>query len=485
MWRIQRQLQSIIGASLVLSCLLSLQNLPQVIADTTSAPSLVVSQLKITSNNGQFITLYNATNQTIDMSTYQLEYFNNFDLSKATSSRLISLTGTLPAHSYYMVSDDSLLLCYQLTIDSVSLGLSSTAGMIEVLAFVQSGPGGSAVPTLQDSVSWSKTAVSGVQTLPSNTNAFLQRQPLDTAHNPIVNSAGLGTWQTVQPDPANACKLQTVSINPQPVQTGLTQLLPPTEPPATIITLSGADSVAAAVPQLPAADIGLKAPQVTELLPNPEGSGNDGSDEFIELYNPNSSNFDLSGFALQVGLKSLHSYVFPANTLLPPNGFVAYSSADTGLSLSNSGGHAALLDPFGQAISSTEQYAVAKDGQSWALANGKWYWTTSPTPNKANIIKQPISKKAAAAIGRASKKAAVTKSAKTTKIATVPPAAANQAPVATTPIHRSILALVAGLALLYGAYEYRTDLANRIRQLRHHRRDRSEDRLKADGGRSD
>src|SRR4051812_3057841 len=81
-------------------------------ADSANAPSLVISQLKITSANGQFVTLYNATNGALDMSRYQLEYFNNYDLAKSTSSRLIALSGTVPPHGYFMVIDSALLLCY-------------------------------------------------------------------------------------------------------------------------------------------------------------------------------------------------------------------------------------------------------------------------------------------------------------------------------------------------------------------------------------
>src|SRR4051794_6177957 len=83
-------------------------------ADTVNAPSLVISQLKITSGNGQLVTLYNPTNGALDMSKYRLEYFNNYDLAKATSSRLIALSGTVPPHGYYMVNDSAMLLCYQL-----------------------------------------------------------------------------------------------------------------------------------------------------------------------------------------------------------------------------------------------------------------------------------------------------------------------------------------------------------------------------------
>src|SRR5665213_2210170 len=129
MRRIKEIFQST-GAAIVVAGSLAVGLPSPVKADAASAPSLVVSQLKITSSNGQFVTLYNSTDAALDMSKYQLEYFNNYDLGKATSSRLISLSGIVPPHGYFMINDSSLLLCYQLTVDSVSLGLSSTAGSV-------------------------------------------------------------------------------------------------------------------------------------------------------------------------------------------------------------------------------------------------------------------------------------------------------------------------------------------------------------------
>jgi len=405
------------------------------------------------------------------MSKYQLQYFNNYDLGKATSSKLIGLSGIVPPHGYYMVNDGALTLCYQLMVDSVSLGLSSTAGLVEVLAFNQASPGGSATPTLEDYVGWSKTAASGVQTLPSNTSAFLQRQPTDNSYNPAVNSPGAGSWQSVQPDPANPCKLVGMTAGSGTIQTGLGELLPSSEPPATILAADGDDpaSNSTAVSGLPAADIGLMAPKITELLPNPNGTGNDASDEFIELYNPNAAAFDLSGFSLQVGTTSLHTYKFAAGTRLPPNGFTAFYSTTTHLSLSNTGGQVKLLDPFGNSIAATDSYRTAKNGQAWALANGKWYWTTKLTPGAANVINQPpVAGKKAATKTSGSGKAAASKSAAKAKAvkAAKTLAGKNSAEPSTTPIHLRALALVAVAALLYGAYEYRADLANRVYQLR-------------------
>lgn len=450
-----------------------------VLADTANAPSLVVSQLKITSSNGQFITLYNATNSTLDMSRYQLEYFNNYDLGKATSSRLISLSGTVPPHGYYMVNDSTLALCYQLTVDSVSLGLSSTAGMVEVLGYSQLGAGAAATPSLLDYVGWSKTAAAGAQTLPANTSAWLQRQPTDVSNNPAISTPGVGSWLTVQADAANPCEIVTAATS-APVATGLSQLLPSIEPAAQIVKLSEDISDAPANPLFPAADIGLMAPQITELLPNPEGTGNDSTDEYIELYNPNPVSFDLSGFILQSGVTTLHNYVFVPGTTLPTGSFMAFYSEQTGLSLSNTSGLVKLLDPLGNSISASPAYASAKDGQAWALANGKWLWTTTATPGASNVIKQPPSTKKTSTASKSAKSTAPKKSATKSTKATAPvsPSGANsQAP--TTPIHFGALALIAGLGLLYGVYEYRADLANRSFQLKRYFKTRRAGRSEA------
>ena len=460
---------TIIAASL---CALGLP--APVRADPANVPSLTISQLKVTSSNGQFITLYNSTGQALDMSKYQLEYFNSYDLSKATSSKLISLSGVVPPHRYFMVNDGVYTLCYQLSVDSVSLGLSSTAGLVEVLAFDQASPGGSVNPVLQDYVGWSKTAATGAVTLPGNTSAFLQRQPVDMANNPAVAVPGAGSWQSVQPDANNACSLIS-STNSTAVPTGLNQLLPPTEPLATILSLGDEGSgIAAPTASLPPADIGLMTPEVTELLPNPTGTGNDGTDEFIELYNPNNVSFDLTGFGLQAGTTTLHSYHLAGGTELPAHSFTAFYSAVTGLSLSNSGGQVKLLDPFGNSIAATAMYDTAKDGQAWALANSKWYWTIKLTPGAANIINQP----------QASKKAAISKSPKITKTkasklskAKATASYSNGADNPnSTPIHTGTLALVAGLGLLYGVYEYRSDLANHFYRLRRYASNRRTDR---------
>jgi hypothetical protein len=473
MWRKERFIQHTLLAVLLVSMGNAVFAPAQ--ADTTAVPSLTISQLKITSSNGQFVTLYNPTASTLDMSKYQLEYFNSFDLTKATSSRLITLSGMLPPHGYFMINDGTLQLCYQLMVDSVSLGFSSVAGLVEVLALNQNTPGSSAAPSLQDYVGWSKTAAVGAQTLPTSTSGFLVRQPVDALNNPQISAAGSGTWQPVQPATGDACSLVSASVGDEssPVASGLDQLLPATEPPAAIISLAALNSSTTVA--LPADDVGLMTPQITELLPNPVGTGNDATDEYIELYNANDGTFDLSGFSLEAGLTTLHKYIFPDGSSLAPHSFTAFYSSATKLALSNSGSQVNLVDPLGNVIANTDQYGAAADGQAWALASGKWYWTTLPTPGAANLIEQPISKSASAAKSAsktsASKSKTSTKTSKTKKAkklkATATAAKSTDVKEQTSvPIHSWELALVASLALLYGAYEYRKDLANYYRKLR-------------------
>ncbi|MEJ0072577.1 MAG: lamin tail domain-containing protein [Candidatus Saccharibacteria bacterium] len=221
---------------------------------------------------------------------------------------------------------------------------------------------------------------------------------------------------------------------------------------------------------LPVADVGLSAPQITELLPNPDGTGNDDTDEFIELYNPNTAEFHLVGFTLQTGSTTKHNYTFPDGTVLEPQSFTAFYSSDTGLSLSNTSGQADLLDPFGNLLGQTDAYGTAKDGQAWALASGVWYWTSQPTPNAANVVSQ------AAATAKSSKSTTAGKSSSGVKGASTSSNSASSSgsssasdTTAPAPIHPFILVAVGVLAVGYGVYEYRHDLANIIHRFRRHR----------------
>lgn len=461
-----------LGTTGVVAVVLGLIFGGRVWADTPALPQLVISQFKITSSNGQFVTLYNQTNSTLNLDQFELDY-----ISSSGKLSSIPVSGQLAPQSYFMLSDDKTQLCYQMTVDSVSLGFSTTGGSFQVWQVTGNG----ATKTLEDSVSWtSKSGSTNPQSLPSqnaDNTVSLLRQPVDSSGNPQVATPGDGSWLAVQPGAA-ACSLETVVSDsiPTPIANPGNQLLPSLAPPVTIIPAAAS---ASGGPSLPAGDAGLMAPVLNELLPNPAAPQTDAADEFIELYNPNAGSFDLSGFMLQTASTTSttnHTYTFPAGTSLPGQSFVAFYSVQTGLSLSNSGGQVWLLDPFGNTIGQTDPYGTAKDGQTWALANGSWSWSTTATPNAANVINAPSSSKSSSskATTASSKTAGTASSATSTAAGSTTLSSSNSANTAdqTTPIHPAVLAVVAGLALVYGLYEYRTDLANRVHQFRRYRETR-------------
>jgi len=431
-----------------------------------TVPQLVISQFKITSSNGQFVTLYNQSSATIDLSQYEVDYING-------SNKLVSvpISGQVPAHGFYMLNDDQVRLCYQMILNSASLGFATTSGTLQIWQISAD----KTVKQLQDSITWASKATPGAITLPAQNSAntvSMLRQPTDSLGNPQVAAPAGGTWQAVMPDAVNPCSLDIVNTSTpvvSPSSNPGNKLGTGQAPPSTIVNLASADASNAG-PVLPSADVGLNAPQITELLSNPDGTGNDDTDEFIELYNPNPAEFHLVGFTLQTGSTTKHSYTFPDGTILPPLGFTAFYSADTGLSLSNTSGQADLLDPFGNTLTQTDPYSTAKDGQAWALANSAWYWTTQPTPGAANVVKQIAATTSSKSASTAkSTKSGTVKGASTTKPATASSAMDASTQTTPSPIHPYILAVVAVLAVGYGIYEYRHDLGNRLHQLRSNR----------------
>jgi hypothetical protein len=217
--------------------------------------------------------------------------------------------------------------------------------------------------------------------------------------------------------------------------------------------------------------------QLSEILPNPASPKTDADDEFIELYNPNTKAFDLSGFKLQIASatsSTIHSYTIPAGTTIAAKGFKAFMSADTNLSLNNTAGQAWFVDPLDHTVSTTGAYSDVTEGASYINTSGRWQWTMSPTPGSANKLqagagKSSSSKKSASVNGRSvtgltGGSSSAVKGASTSSF--------NQA-AQTVPLHPGTLAAVVALALLYLGYEYRRDVANKIQQFREYRAARS------------
>jgi hypothetical protein len=446
-------------APLLTACLVILYGVwphGHLIAESQNVPSatILVGQIKITSGD-QFVSLYNNTNDEIDMATVQLAYYNYSDLTstKLTSSRFIPLSGKLLGHSYYIVADGALKLCYKTTVFAQSLGFNVTAGTVQL---TQNGPA-----NILDSVSWSKAGSANtvlptgvhVWGLPSAATGFLQR----TWVTGITKTAA-DPWISVTPTVAGGCDLQAQMEAAAAVET------PAAGTPAQPVTIVAPQANITA-----ASNIGLVAPELTEVFPNPGDTQSDDTDEFIELYNPNTSEFNLADYRLEAGTSYSRGYTFEAGSLQPKS-YTAFMITETNLQLSNSEGQVRLLDPSGTTITETPGYEDAPDGESWGTIADSWQWSDTPTPNATNLptAATAAAKTTSAKTSTAKKSSGKVAGASTTTSSSDDPNSLDDA----APLHPLVLAGVGTAAVAYACYEYRKDVANSFFKLRRYLRNR-------------
>jgi hypothetical protein len=495
-----------------------------------SAAAVVISELQTgaATASDEFIELYNRSTEAVDITGWQIRYANS-SVVDGSSTLLLSIaapdnsTVLLPSHAYYVLHSQSITLAEGVLsqlYNPSSAGLSKTDKAVGL--FKKDGTTCQLV--IEDAVAWEANAGTtkgeavsvpvpstlvtkdkllervrgqdGLYTDSDNNAAdFVLAASTNDATPGADNAAtgGLAANTAGTPSALLAVDIAGCTI-PDPVTPPDTD--PPIDSPPSTTPPDNEDPGMGGgepdPPSIPAVNIGLLPPQISELLPNPAAPQSDADDEFIELYNPNDTPFDLSGYVLEAGTTTKHRLLFTDGITLAPGSFTAFFSADTGLSLSNSGGQARLIDPLGAIVTQSEAYTDAKDGQAWILAESRWQWTSSPTPNAVNVVNPPAAKPTTtlAAVKKTTKKTAKPKvaSATSSKKKTVKQStpAAVQLAAATTepprdPLHPGVLALIAAFALLYGAYEYRLDLANKIHQFRSNRAARAALRRSAKG----
>jgi len=409
-------------------------------------PTLAVAEIKITGD--EFLVLQNNSDKDIaDLSSYWLDEFNSYnplDIGVSKSSQQLPAV-KLAIGQTILLSSVGMNTCGAVATGKLSVNLGDTAGFLQI---VQTGLGSLGVSqTPVDALSWSSATNGQIQNVPSSS-----KDPKGMYYR--YANGGIYKWQLADLDSNNACQLD-VSTGGS-VSTGLEQAggaVP------SVVGVTGNSSDAG----LPADDVGLAAPRLSEILPNPAPPQTDADDEFVELYNSNNHPFDLSGFMIQVGISTTHKYTFPAGTMLQPLQFGVYYSSETGLSLSNNGGQVMLLDPSGNTLEQSDVYTKAKDGYAWVYADGLWQWTTAATPGAKNVISAPPAAKNSS-----------TKSNSTTVlgISTGNSSGGNSSTAGTSTsgsLHPAILAGVGGLAVIYALYEYRHDLAAALYHFRRYR----------------
>ncbi|OGY25164.1 MAG: hypothetical protein A2Z11_00055 [Candidatus Woykebacteria bacterium RBG_16_43_9] len=117
-------------------------------------------------------------------------------------------------------------------------------------------------------------------------------------------------------------------------------------------------------------------PTLSEIFPNPTKGGK----EWVELYNPNSSTVDLTGWKLVDAAN--HSKTLSGSVAAKSYKVFEYSSGW----LNNGGDILSLVNPSGK-LAEKYSFGSSERGEAFAKdATGKWRTTTTPTPGKPNKI---------------------------------------------------------------------------------------------------
>lgn len=135
---------------------------------------------------------------------------------------------------------------------------------------------------------------------------------------------------------------------------------------------------------------------INEIMPNPEGA--DETEEWIEFYNQNNFEIDLSGWIIEDINGSVKTYSLPQGSKILANGFLVLGRPETKIMLNNEEDGLILQNPGGETADEIS-FTSAPLGQSYSKASGNWAWSTTQTPNAANIITAPTLKASSTSSG--------------------------------------------------------------------------------------
>lgn len=114
--------------------------------------------------------------------------------------------------------------------------------------------------------------------------------------------------------------------------------------------------------------------RISELLPDPEESP-EKKFEYVEIYNFESLNIDLSGWKIKDRNGS-----FALSSEIAPGSYAVFFGTVT---LNNDGDEIQLVNPDGEIVNSVI-YSKVKEGYSYSYGNNEWTWTAHQTSGQEN-----------------------------------------------------------------------------------------------------
>jgi len=120
---------------------------------------------------------------------------------------------------------------------------------------------------------------------------------------------------------------------------------------------------------------------LNEILPSADGSDETG--EWVEVYNSNNFEVDISGWKISDIAGAIKSYAIPEGAKIPAFEYAVFARPETKITLNNEGDGIDFLNPDGKEVDYVE-FSRATKGQSYARFSNGWQWTTIPTKGTAN-----------------------------------------------------------------------------------------------------
>ncbi len=125
---------------------------------------------------------------------------------------------------------------------------------------------------------------------------------------------------------------------------------------------------------------------ITEILPSPLGP--DAEEEWIEIYNENAADTDISLWQITDTVGATKTYTFPEKTIIKGRGFLILYRPKSKITLNNQEDTLNLVQPDDNIID-TVTYEKAPRNWSYNRTIHGWKWSNVLTPGAMNVVPAP------------------------------------------------------------------------------------------------
>ncbi len=352
-------------ATIILFFLLFLSLIP---IKLVLAENLLIVEVQIAGEKKEhdFIKIYNPTDSDIYLGNYQDSYIRLVKRTKTaikdTSIKSWSKEpeAKIPAGGFYLWANKNYT-----TLSNVNVSTSQTIVANNGIA-LRLGPENTGA--IIDAVGWGdfNNVLFEGKPFPENpaSNQKLERKKISQTYQDTNNNAN-----DFELNPASKPKTETLpKEEPQPE----TQMEP--QPEAELKSLEEPKPIIYPLGVI-----------INEILPDPEGIS-DTEGEYIEIFNKNSFEVDLSGWKITDTIGKPTIYTFPKGKTINPGRFLILFWPETKITLNNLDGDSLkLIQPDGTIIDEVN-YEKAIKGQSYNRTDSGWVWSTILTLGSENIV---------------------------------------------------------------------------------------------------